>query len=345
MFKEKASPFKICDETIQPGESVSLALHLPELYSCLPAYMPIRVYHGKKAGPCLLVFAAVNGDELNGIEVINRLVRFRRLHKIAGTLIAVPVVNVFALSNKSKFLPGNVILGDSFPGSATGTHADRLAHLFISQLFDLADYAVSLETGPVNYSNFPETLIDPEVEENKKLAEVFGAPVVSLADNYPGTLSEYAKQKQKKFLTYTAGEANRFDSQAIKIGFRGILNLMNYLDMISNKGPKTVKSSPTFFFEKAIWVRSSTSGISTNKVKLGQRVNKKTILCDINDPFAKMNSSPFQSPREGIVVGINNVPLVKEGDALFKLAIFSEPEKAASELSNWRSFEQQTPPE
>lgn len=341
MSKEKAESLKICNEVIQPGESLSLALHLPELYSCLPAYMPIKIFHGKKKGPCLLVFAAVNGDELNGTEIINRLVNFRRLRKLEGTLIAIPVVNVFGIANKSKFLPGNVILAESFPGSVHGTHAQRLAHLFLSEIFDLADYAVSLETGPLNYSNLPETFVDLQLEESKTLAQVFGAPVVSQTQAPHGTLARYAKEKKKNFLTYTAGEANRFDTQAIKIGLRGIINLMSHLQMLPEKEMKKDKQPPTFFFEHAKWVRSHMSGISTNKVRLGSQVKKNTVLSVISDPFGTASTQDLISPGDGIVIGINNVPLVKEGEALFKLAIFNEPDKAASELSNWRQFEQQ----
>lgn len=342
MSSTKAEPIKICGEIIQPGESLSLAVHLPELHSCLPAYMPVKVFHGKKAGPCVLVFAALNGDELNGIEIINRLVGFRRLRKIEGTLIAIPVVNVFGIANKSKFLPGDVLLSESFPGSERGTHAQRLAHLFITQIFDLADYAVSIETGPLNYSNLPETFVDLNSDEGKKLAQVFGAPVVSQTEAPAGTLAHYSAKNNKKFLTYTAGEAKRFDAQAIKIGLRGMINLLSHLHMIPEKEMKTSKQPPTFFFEKAQWVRSTRGGISTNKVRLGSHVKKGTILSSLSDPFGTSMPTDLKSHREGIVIGINNVPLVKEGEELFKIALFPEPEKAASELSNWRPFEQES---
>lgn len=334
----KSSTLSICNEVIHPGESLSLALHLPELYSCLPAYMPIKVFHGKRAGPTLLLIAAINGDELNGIEVINRVLSYKRLNKIEGTLIAIPVVNVFGLANKSKFLPGDVLLSERFPGSAHGTHADRLAHLFTSEIFNLADYIVCLRTGPLNYSHFPEVSTDLTNETCKTMAQVFQAPVMTQAKPKPGSLFAYARQENKNFITFTAGEANRFDSGSIKLGLKGIFKLMAHLKMIPEKNPTPHRENKHGIMHQAIWVRSHHSGISTNRVKLGQQVSHGDVLSEISDPFGNFDTQELKSPRDGIIVGINNVPLVKEGESLFKIALFSEPEEAASHLAKWEFY-------
>src|SRR3990167_6788754 len=123
-------PFKICNETIHPGERLSIALPLPELFSCAPMYMPIKVIRGKKPGPCLLVIAAMRGNELNGAEIINRLWNLSSLKHVQGTLIMVPVMNVYGLVNRSRYLPGNINFDHSFPGSESGSHAERFAYVF-----------------------------------------------------------------------------------------------------------------------------------------------------------------------------------------------------------------------
>lgn len=335
---QKSRSFSLCNEIIHPGESLSIALHLPQLYSCLPAYMPIKVFHGKKEGPTLLILAAINGDELNGIEVINRLISYKRIKKLFGTLIAIPVVNVFGLANKSRYLPGDVLLSERFPGSAQGTHADRLAHLFTSEIFNLADYTVALRTGPPNYSIFPEVSTDLNNEACKQMAKVFQAPVTTQAKPRPGSLFAYAQREKKNFITFTAGEANRFDSASVKLGLKGIINLMTDLKMIPEKRVPTIKQIKNAIMHQAIWVRTADSGISTNRVKLGQQVTKGTLLSVIHDPFGNVGIKELLSPTDGIVVGINNVPLVKEGESLFKIALFAEPEKAASHLARWEFY-------
>lgn len=329
------SQLKICNEVIHPGETLSLALRLPELYTCLPAYMPVKISHGKKAGPCVLVFAAINGDEVNGTAIINKLTSFSRLKKICGTLIAIPVVNVFGMANKSKFLPGNMDLSTSFPGSKTGTHADRIADLFLTELFDKADYALSLETGPLNHSYLPEISLDLSIDENRKLAQAFGAPIVKKVKKLPNSLSEIAAQREVNLITYTGGENLRFDSQAIKIGLRGILNLLSYLEMIPNSDQKKVISPETFFIQDSKWVRSSHSGISSNKVKLGAHVKKNTVLSLIEDPFGNLSPQKVVCESDGIIIGINNIPLVKEGEALFNLASLAGSE---THLERWNEF-------
>ena len=333
---KKQVPINICGEVIYPGESVSLALRLPELYSCLPAYMPIKVFHGKKSGSTLLVFAALNGNEINGTEIINRLVNLKRIKSLSGTLIAVPVVNVFGLANRSKFLPGHVDLSINFPGSATGTHADRIANLFITELFDKADCAISLETGQLNYSNLPEVSVNLEQDDCKVIAEKFGAPVICQYDKDPGTLAQYAYETKSKFMTYMAGEASRFDNKAIKMGVKGIVNIMRHMEMITEKASLTQQSKPpNFFMEKSFWVRSPVSGISSSQIKLGDYVKKNSLLSTIRDPFGSEENYKLNSSRDGIIVGLNNIPLIKEGEALFKVAAFPESKEAETHLKNW----------
>ena len=152
----KNSDITICNETIHSGEQASLALPLPELFSCAPMYMPIKVIHGKQAGPCLLVIAAMHGNELNGAEIINRLLQSKGISELKGTLIAVPIMNVYGFINKTRAMPGGATLGTSFPGSPHGSHAARLAHLFCSEIFSLADYCIDLQTGWLNHSNLPQ---------------------------------------------------------------------------------------------------------------------------------------------------------------------------------------------
>ena len=145
-MKVKNKPLQICNEVIHPGESLSLALPMPEMFSCAPLYMPIKVIHGKHPGPCVLITAAVHGNELNGVEIINQLINLKVMKRLEGTIIAVPVMNVYGLINRSPYLPTGVDLNTCFPGSSTGTHAARIAHLFSQEIFLKADVCIDLQT-------------------------------------------------------------------------------------------------------------------------------------------------------------------------------------------------------
>ena len=332
----KNTTLQICNETIHPGESLSLALPLPELFSCAPLYMPIKVIHGKRPGPCLLVTAAMHGNELNGTEIINRLLKVTALKRLQGTLIAIPVLNVYGLINRSRYLPGGMELDGCFPGSETGTHAARMAHVFTSEIFDKADACIDLQTGFINYTNLPQIYVSFEDEQAKTLAQTFNAPVISHASCEKGTLRTLAFKKKKTFLTYEAGEAMRFDEHAIKVGVKGLLNVMRKLSMLPERSVTKETLLHSFFTEKNIWVRASTSGISYSKHKLGQHVQKGETLCTIKDPFGATDSMTITSPEEAIIVGKNNLPLVHEGEGLFQLAVFPKMQHTASHLEEWK---------
>jgi len=333
----KNTVFTLCNESIYPGEQLSLALALPELLSCAPLYMPIKVIHGNKSGPVLLLTAAMHGNELNGTEIINCLIENLSPKKIMGTLIAVPVLNVYGLISRSRYLPGGIDLNSCFPGGPNGSHAARIANLFITEIFNKVDYCIDLQTGFINYSNLPQVYVDFNHAESRELAEVFNAPVVLNMREKPGSLHECAKKMNKPFLHYEAGEAMRFDSQSIKSGLNGIYRVMRKLNMIADKSTQKTKQK-SFFANESIWIRASCSGVSHSKYKLGQHVKKNEVLCIINDPFGATEGAIVHSPVEGIIIGKNNLPLIQEGEGLFQLAIFSGlHQEIADDFQSWKS--------
>lgn len=331
----KNNPITFHNETIHPGEQLSFALPLPEMFSCAPMYMPIKIIHGKQAGPCLLVIAALHGNELNGAEIINRLLQSTTVKKLKGTLIAVPILNVYGFINKTRSLPGGANLGQSFPGNPTGSHAARLAHLFCSELFALADYCIDLQTGLLNHTNLPQTYVTDEHQDELNLARALAAPVISEVSAKKGSLRAYANQQQTPYIIYEAGEAMRFDEASIRLGVKGIKNVMRHIDMLP-MSPKTSSHKATSFVVRdSRWLRSPTSGISYSNIKLGQQVEKGQRLCMIRDPFGAGDDVEVLAPFAGIVVSMNNLPLVYEGVSLFQLASFQRLSQAASHFENW----------
>jgi len=332
----KNSKVTICDEVIHPGETISLALPLPELFSCAPMYMPIKVTHGKNKGPVLLVVAAIHGNELNGTEIIHQLLKRPELEDLCGTLIAIPIINVYGFINRSRTLPGGSSLNQSFPGSPNGSHAARLADLISTRILPLADYCIDLQTGFLNHSNLPQVFVGVENQVEMDLAETFGAPVIARLEPEPGSLRETANAQDVPFLVYEAGEAMRFDEHAIEVGVQGILNIMQKLEMLDKALPEPVNPTSSFLVKTSSWVRSPTSGISHSQIRLGAEVKKGQSLSMIKDPFGAGHDVPVTAPADGIIVGKNNLPLVHEGATLFQIASFSEMAKAVSHFENWK---------
>lgn len=298
-------------------------------------YMPIKVIHGKQAGPCLLVIAAMNGNELNGAEIINRLLQSKGLSKLKGTLIAVPIMNVYGFINKTQTMPGGATLSNSFPGNSHGSHAARLAHLFCSEIFSLADYCIDLQTGWLNHSNLPQVGTSDDNQEELALARAFGAPVISQLAAQKGSLRAFANTKEKPYLVYEAGEAMRFDETSIRIGVKGLNNVMKHIGMLAKANKPTQNKQKSFLMRDTLWIRSPTSGISHATVKLGQQVQKGELLTIIKDPFGAGPDISVIAPFNGVVVSMNNLPLVYEGVSLFQLAAFERLSLAATHIEDW----------
>lgn len=330
----KNSKLQICNATIHPGEQVNLSLPLPDLYSCASLYMPIKVVHSKESGPCLLIFSAVKGDELNGLEIINRLIESIKPSQIKGTLITVPVLNILSLidSPRAHNLTG---LEGCFPGEENGSYGERLAYIFTREILSKADACIELRTGSLNHDILPQVYCDLNHAKTKHLAQSFKAPLITNVSAEPNTLRETIEHLAIPALIYQAGEAMRFNEPAIKLGVSGIRNIMNALDMLSHSENAEQSSFNPIFSQDQDWIRAHRSGVLLSLVSLGQKINKGQRIGLINDPFSADTAEIVQAEQEGIVVGINCHPLIHEGQTIFKIATFLDNNRAKSALEAW----------
>lgn len=315
-------PLTINNITINPGESKSINLNVARLYDYTEMKMPIRVIRGKKPGPCLFVCAAIHGDEINGVEIVRRLLHHSILKKMKGTLIAVPIVNVFGFNNKSRYLPDRRDLNRCFPGSQQGSLAARLAHVFMSEVVEHATHGIDLHTGAVHRTNLPQVRASFENPDAKELAHVFGTPVVINSDIRDGSLREAAGDKGIPLLLYEGGQALYFDEPTIKVGLKGIISVMRAIGMLPKIRQKK-QPKPTFTALSSHWVRTPYSGILRNNTNLGAHVKKNELLGIVSDPMG-VHAHPVKAKHTGIIIGMNLLPLVNRGDALFHIATFED---------------------
>lgn len=316
------SSITIGETEIKPGERVSINLPVADLYTSTSLSMPVEVISGRSEGPVLFVSAAMHGDELNGVEIIRRLLKRKVLKSIRGTLIAVPVVNVHGFLDLSRYLPDRRDLNRSFPGSAKGSIAARLANLFVSEVLEKSDYGIDLHTGAINRGNLPQIRGNLDKPKLLELAKCFGAPVVINADERDGSLRACAADRGIPYILYEAGEALRFDELSIRAGIRGILNVMRHIGMLPEAKNPRARVSPVLAHATQ-WVRAVDSGIVVSEAGLGTRVKKGQTLALITDPLGSREDT-IVSPFDGIVIGCSNLPLAHEGDALFNLAAFED---------------------
>lgn len=325
------APLEIGGETIAPGETKKIALDMPQLYTATSMSIPVYVKRGKRAGPTMFVSAAIHGDELNGIEIVSRLIRSKTIANLKGTLIAVPMVNVYGVLNQSRYLPDRRDLNRSFPGSRKGSLAGRLAHLFYKEVVSKCDFGIDLHTGAIHRSNLPQiraNLDDPDVLE---MAKAFGVPVLLNADIRDGSLRQTASEDGIKILLYEAGQALRYDEFSIRAGVKGIINTMRHMGML-NKGRSKKGVAITPFIARASgWVRAPESGFINHSAQLGDHVEKGDKLAVIADSFGAFQANII-SPAEGVVIGKQNIPLTQEGEAIYHIAYFKAPDTVAEQV-------------
>ena len=316
------TPITIAGVTVQPGSRQTIDIPLPSFYTHSSACMPVHIVHGRKPGPCLLVCAAIHGDEINGVEIVRRILAHKFLNRIDGTLIAIPVVNVFGFVSKSRYLPDRRDLNRSFPGSETGSMASRLANVLMTEVMPHCTHVIDLHTGAVHRENLPQIRAKVRGEaDTEGMARAFGVPVILNSELIDGSFRMAARNNGIPVLLYEAGEALRFDEVAIRAGVKGILGVMSHLDM-RKKGTRH-RLTDSLIANSSQWVRAGQSGILRSIAAIGSKVESGEILAYINDPMGE-NSETVFSPISGIIIGKTNLPLVFEGEAVFHIAKYAE---------------------
>lgn len=323
----------IAGERIKQGTATTITIPIPQLYTHTPMEMPVHVYSGKKPGPRLFICAAIHGDELNGVEIIRRLIEKTNLTNLRGTLIAIPIVNIYGVIHHSRYLPDRRDLNRSFPGTEGGSLAGRLANILITECVAQSTHAIDLHTGAIHRSNIPQIRGDLQNSETLKMATAFAAPVVIDSKIRDGSLRAAADDLGIPIIIYEAGEALRFEERSIRAGVNGIRNVMRKLGMLSQAKTKSKLIKP-LLVESSSWVRAPISGIFHTRIKLGHIVNKGDLLGSIADPFGETEIS-FKSKYTGMVIGRTYLPLVNEGDAVIHIAQTEAVDAAADTVAEF----------
>ncbi|MCF6767954.1 succinylglutamate desuccinylase/aspartoacylase family protein [Thiotrichales bacterium 19S11-10] len=326
-----SSELEIYNQTILPNEKKTIMLPMPRLYDSTPLSMPIHVIKGKYEGPTLCLSAAIHGDEINGIEIIRRILKKSLLNSLKGTLIAIPIVNMYGFLYQDRYLMDRRDLNRFFPGSEKGSLAARLAHLITTEVINKSTHCIDLHSGSLHRTNLPQVRINVDDPITIEMAKAFHAPVTLNTKLLDGSLRKYTDSKKIPTLLYEAGESLRFDEFSIKTGVKGILNVMHMLGMIKRK--VTLKTSDSSIAKSSYWIRASYSGIFQPKKLLGHKVKKGELLATIGNPTT-IEEEKIYSPISGVIIGKNILPTVHEGAALFHIALFEHIDLAAEHIEN-----------
>jgi len=323
-------PILIGNTTIRAGQRATVDLDVPDLYTHTGITLPVHVIHGKKDGPVLFLSGAIHGDEINGVEIIRRILKNKRINNIHGTLLAVPVVNIYGFINKTRYLPDRRDLNRSFPGSETGSLAARMANVFLKEIVSKCTHGIDLHTAAIHRDNLPHVRALMDDPETERIARAFALPVILNTSIVEGSLRESAERAGITVIVYEAGEALRFDEASIRGGAKGVISVMRELGMLP-KLRKPGKKPESLVAQSSTWARASQSGILRAMKTLGANVQKNDLLGVISDPFGEKEEQ-IRASINGIIIGRTNIPLVNEGEALFHIARFKSPDEVAEQI-------------
>ncbi|MCB0421737.1 MAG: succinylglutamate desuccinylase/aspartoacylase family protein [Bdellovibrionales bacterium] len=322
------SALKFGNEFILPGERRRIQIEVASLFDYTKLNIPVEVIRGKEPGPILFISAAIHGDEINGVEIIKRLLQRPQLNRIKGTLIVIPIVNVFGFNSKSRYLPDRRDLNRCFPGSSRGSLGARLADIFMKEIVTKCTHGIDLHTGSIHRSNLPHIRACLDDPETFRLAEGFGVPVMIHSQLRDGSLREAARKRNVITLLFEGGEALRFEEDIVKAGLKGCVSVMRNIGML----PKLVAhhaashKKMAFTANESYWVRANHSGSFRLHKKLGDHVADGEVLATISDPFG---DAPYdvKAKGSGIIIGLSTIPLVNNGDAIIHIATFKNSKK------------------
>ena len=306
------NPFLMAGMSVMPGTKQRVQVPLPDLPNGAPMSLPVKVFHGVESGPVVWISAAVHGDEINGVDIVRKVIQTLDPQTMRGTVLAVPIVDVYGFNRGDRYLPDRRDLNRSFPGSARGSLASRVAHRFRVSVIERCDAGIDLHTasnGRINLQQVRGVLKD---ERFVQMADAFSAQVTMNSRIIDGSMRKLAASRKIPYLLYEAGAANHFDPESVSIGVDGCLRVLDHLGLIDD-APEAVHE-PTIV-KKGRWVRAPHSGVFDCGTWLGARVDKGEVMGVVTDTFGA-NEVPIKASTAGIVVGLAQNPLVHGGDAM-----------------------------
>lgn len=316
-----SEPIVINGISIAKGENISTQLNISKLPSGTVINIPVHVYRSVNPGPVLLLMAGMHGDEVNGIEILRRMIRSKMLHPIRGTVIAIPVLNIYGFLNFSRQVPDGKDVNRSFPGNANGSLASRVAHRLMKEIIPYIDYGIDFHTGGSNRANYPQIRCRLSKPVNERLARAFCAPFTLHSPHRKGSLRREASKQGKSILVYESGESLRFDEEGIKIAIDGTRRVLHHLEMLSASEP----AQPSIVCTRTSWLRAHRAGLFRSFIQNGAYVRKNQVVGSITDPYGEMELK-IKAQTDGYVIGLNHMPVVNQGDALLHIGIKERPD-------------------
>ncbi|MDG1039630.1 MAG: succinylglutamate desuccinylase/aspartoacylase family protein [Polaribacter sp.] len=310
-------PFLLLGKEIPKGKRTILDLEVAKLHTRTTVKVPVIIERATKPGPVVLLLAGIHGDETNGVGIIREIISLGINKPTKGTIICIPVFNIFGYLIETREFPDGRDLNRMFPGTLNGSLASQFAYQFTQKIAPFVDYVIDFHTGGGQRDNISQIRCNKNNAKALELAKVFNPPVIVFSENITKSLRETLDKMGKTVLLFEGGKSKELNPTIINEGVNGTKNILIHLGLI--EGEITVRETP-IFINKAKWLRASHSGMLKIKVENGSFVKKKEVLGVIQDPFGEFKKKIY-APFNCHIFCINKTPIVNKGDALFHISI------------------------
>ena len=311
--------FKILNKEIKPGRTKTINLKIAQLHTMTELKIPVIVSHSDKKGPVVLFSAGLHGDEFNGIEIVRQMIQYGMNQPKRGTIICIPLVNVFGFVNQSREFPDGRDLNRVFPGSIDGSLASQFAFNLMQYIIPLVDYVIDFHAGGRSRFNAPQVRIEDGNPELEMIASAFHAPFLLYSKNIEGSFRESCDRSGVKYLLYEGGKSLDINQGVVQEGINGTKRFLKHLDMLQDHYEADEAQKPMIYIENSTWIRADFSGLFRSNAPTESFVEEGQVIAWITDPYGWVEK-PVLAPLSGYIINENQGAIVFQGDAIFHIS-------------------------
>jgi len=306
-------------QEIKPGASATINFNLAKLYTTSSVEVPIIIERAKEKGPVVLMTSGIHGDEINGVEIVRQIIAKKINKPKKGTIICIPVLNIFGFLDMKRAFPDGRDLNRVFPGNPRGSLASRFAYQFVKKILPVADFCLDFHTGGASRFNVAQTRVDPTDVVARQYADIFNAPFTLHSKIIPKSYRSTCSRLGIPILLFEGGKSKVSDRAIAREGVQGAMRILDHLEMLEDSFEVPIPEKEAVLIEATRWLRAKYSGLLHTKVSCGQFIEKGQKIATITDPYGRFRH-PVNTPREGYVINVNEASLVYQGDAIFNIS-------------------------
>lgn len=311
---------EILGEKVLPGKSATINFNMAKLYTTTSVDVPVIIERAKKPGPVVLLTAGIHGDEINGIEVVRQIISKGINKPLKGTIICIPVVNIFGFLNLSREFPDGRDLNRMFPGTKHGSLASRFAFQFVKKILPVANFCLDFHTGGASRFNAPQIRVKQGDDLSVKYSRIFNAPFTMESKTITKSFRETCSKHGIPVLLYEGGKSKSSDKEIARHGVEGTMRILSHLEMLNSKFEYPDAVTQTVLIENSFWMRAKYSGLLHVKIPCGKHVEKGEYIGTITDPYGKFRHK-IKAANTGYIINVNESPIVYQGDAIFHISL------------------------